>query len=166
MFADGRLALANSHRADSAATESGLGRAPPRLLEEVAKLIAELCRPRSSTLALQVFIACQGLPVLVSILRCEFVTHSALIYLALDAVWHISIRGYNSQVPAPHLLPLPNLDIARLFVKAQILPSLASLLCVWIRSGDEERQERVVNLLVQVRQMYSTHSTVHTVLYI
>jgi serine/threonine protein kinase len=117
--------------------------AAPRLLQEVTRFVAEICKPRSSTLALQVFIACQGLPVLVNILRCDFATHSSLIHLAMDAIWHIFTRQSNAK------FLLPNLDICRLFVKEQILPCMASLLTVWIRSGDDAYQERAVNLFVQ-----------------
>ncbi len=44
-----------------------------QLLAEVVRFVAEICRPDSSSLALQMFIACQGLKVLTS-----FLTHEGL----------------------------------------------------------------------------------------
>ena len=45
--------------------------AQEELLGEVVRFVAEICKPASSTLALQVLIACQGLPTLVNFLKQE-----------------------------------------------------------------------------------------------
>ena len=131
-----------------------------QLLAEVVRFVAEICRPQSSTLALQVFIACDGLKVLSSFLEKEVLfrpvapdgaqrdgvprtASPSLTHLVIDSIWSI----FNRESRAKFLLP--NLDICRLFVKAGVLAPLAKLLRRWIRAGDEAYQERLVNLFVQ-----------------
>ena len=87
-----------------------------QLLAEVVRFVAEICRPDSSSLALQMFIACQGLTVLTSFLTQEglFVypaspadaaeaealgtsptaslRQKTLMHLVIDSIWHIFDR--------------------------------------------------------------------------
>eukprot|EP01043_Picozoa_sp_COSAG02_P052103 COSAG02_NODE_5568_length_4225_cov_1.651478_3_plen_938_part_00 len=93
-----------------------------QLLAEVVRFVAEICRPDSSSLALQMFIACQGLTVLTSLLTKEglFVYPASpaeaaeaaaaaaaeglsasptaslgqktLMHLVIDSIWHIFDR--------------------------------------------------------------------------
>ena len=93
-----------------------------QLLAEIVRFVAEICRPDSSSLALQMFIACQGLTVLTSFLTQEglFVYPASpaeaaaaaaaaaaeglsvsptaslgqktLMHLVIDSIWHIFNR--------------------------------------------------------------------------
>ena len=99
-----------------------------QLLAEIVRFVAEICRPDSSSLALQMFIACQGLTVLTSFLTQEglFVYPASpaeaaaaeaaaaaeglnvsptaslgqktLMHLVIDSIWHI----FNRITAGPH----------------------------------------------------------------
>eukprot|EP00735_Rhodelphis_limneticus_P013963 TRINITY_DN7931_c0_g1::TRINITY_DN7931_c0_g1_i1::g.15623::m.15623 TRINITY_DN7931_c0_g1::TRINITY_DN7931_c0_g1_i1::g.15623 ORF type:complete len:1244 (+),score=360.81,sp/Q8T2I8/SEPA_DICDI/43.59/3e-144,sp/Q8T2I8/SEPA_DICDI/59.02/3e-107,Pkinase/PF00069.20/5.7e-71,Pkinase_Tyr/PF07714.12/5.6e-49,Kinase-like/PF14531.1/0.0032,Arm/PF00514.18/1.4e+03,Arm/PF00514.18/1.5e+02,Arm/PF00514.18/1.2e+04,Arm/PF00514.18/3.4,Arm/PF00514.18/7.6e+03,Ric8/PF10165.4/40,Ric8/PF10165.4/0.088,BUD22/PF09073.5/0.043,DUF3385/P len=83
---------------------------PTRL--QAARFIKQMCC--TSTLTLQMFIACRGLPVLVNLLERDYVQHRDLVWTAIDCI----IRVFKLQSPTPKN------DFCRLFVKNGLLDEL------------------------------------------
>lgn len=75
---------------------------------EAAKFVRQSCK--TSSLTLQMFIACGGLPVLVDFLTVESDNSKELLRIALGGIFSVF-----------HLQTIPKNDICRLFVKAGLL---------------------------------------------
>lgn len=96
---------------------------PVRL--ECANFVSQMCS--TSTVTLQMFIACRGLPVLVDILSTPYAESKALVWLAGDAI--CSVFELQSTTPKN--------DFCRLFAKAGLLPVLASVLKLTSEDRDQ-----------------------------
>ncbi|XP_044488879.1 MAP3K epsilon protein kinase 1-like isoform X2 [Mangifera indica] len=63
---------------------------PDRLREvrlEAAYFLQQLCE--SSSLTLQMFIACRGIPVLVGFLQADYAKYREMVHLAIDGIWQV-----------------------------------------------------------------------------
>ncbi|KAJ4822823.1 MAP3K epsilon protein kinase 1 [Turnera subulata] len=63
---------------------------PDRVREvrmEAAYFLQQLCQ--SSSLTLQMFIACRGIPVLVGFLEADYAKHREMVHLAIDGMWQV-----------------------------------------------------------------------------
>ncbi|KAJ3293586.1 hypothetical protein HK104_004338, partial [Borealophlyctis nickersoniae] len=87
--------------------------------KETACFVRQMCR--TSTLTLQMFISCRGLPVLVDLLDEDYSPRRELIWMAVDGISSVfELQG-----------PTPKNDFCRLFAKHNLLPRLAfTLHCV------------------------------------
>ncbi|XP_023642003.1 MAP3K epsilon protein kinase 2 isoform X2 [Capsella rubella] len=55
--------------------------------KEAAYFLQQLCQ--SSSLTLQMFIACRGIPVLVGFLEADYAKHREMVHLAIDGMWQV-----------------------------------------------------------------------------
>ncbi|XP_057963230.1 MAP3K epsilon protein kinase 1-like isoform X2 [Malania oleifera] len=60
---------------------------PPEIRMEAAYFLQQLCQ--SSSLTLQMFIACRGIPVLVGFLEADYAKYREMVHLAIDGMWQI-----------------------------------------------------------------------------
>ncbi|KAF8015366.1 hypothetical protein BT93_H1004 [Corymbia citriodora subsp. variegata] len=60
---------------------------PREIRMEAAYLFQQLCQ--SSSLTLQMFLACQGIPVLVGFLEADYAKHREMVHLAIDGMWQV-----------------------------------------------------------------------------
>ncbi|XP_010486375.1 PREDICTED: MAP3K epsilon protein kinase 2-like isoform X1 [Camelina sativa] len=67
-----------------AASERGRTR---EIRKEAAYFLQQLCQ--SSSLTLQMFIACRGIPVLVGFLEADYAKHREMVHLAIDGIWQV-----------------------------------------------------------------------------
>ena len=72
----------------------------------------------TSTLTLQMFIACRGLPVLVTFLDYDYEENRDIVFMAIDGIWKVFEL----------LSPTPKNDFARLFSKCGLLERLVDVL--------------------------------------
>eukprot|EP00164_Ancoracysta_twista_P003180 GFYU01004243.1.p1 GENE.GFYU01004243.1~~GFYU01004243.1.p1 ORF type:complete len:1033 (+),score=320.77 GFYU01004243.1:301-3399(+) len=93
------------------------GRGSPKPLRlEASHFVREMCH--SSTLTMQMFISCQGLPVLVDFLEPELEENRDLIYTALDGISRVFILQ----------TPTPRNDFCHLFAKFGVVPRLVQMM--------------------------------------
>ncbi|KAE8669701.1 MAP3K epsilon protein kinase 1 [Hibiscus syriacus] len=60
---------------------------PREIRMEAAYFFQELCR--SSSLTLQMFVACRGIPVLVGFLEADYAKYREMVHLAIDGMWQV-----------------------------------------------------------------------------
>lgn len=60
---------------------------PPEIRMEAAYFLQQLCQ--SSSLTLQMFIACRGIPVLVGFLEADYAKYREMVHLAIDGMWQV-----------------------------------------------------------------------------
>ncbi|KAK1390262.1 MAP3K epsilon protein kinase 1 [Heracleum sosnowskyi] len=60
---------------------------PREIRMEAAYFLQQLCH--SSSLTLQMFIACRGIPVLVGFLEADYAKHREMVHLAIDGMWQV-----------------------------------------------------------------------------
>ncbi|KAJ6774841.1 MITOGEN-ACTIVATED KINASE KINASE KINASE [Salix purpurea] len=60
---------------------------PREVRMEAAYFLQQLCQ--SSSLTLQMFIACQGIPILVGFLEADYAKHRDMVHLAIDGMWQV-----------------------------------------------------------------------------
>ncbi|TPX37984.1 hypothetical protein SmJEL517_g00405 [Synchytrium microbalum] len=83
---------------------------------EAAQFVQQMCR--TSTLTLQMFISCRGLPVLVNFLDEDYSKHKDLVWMTIDGIWSVfELQG-----------PTPKNDFCQLFAKHGLLVRLAKTL--------------------------------------
>eukprot|EP00741_Cyanophora_paradoxa_P008391 tig00001307_g8118.t1 len=89
---------------------------------QAAQFVRQMCAAPAvtpgSSLTLQMFIACKGLPTLVSFLEAPYSANAALVRLAIDGVW----RVFELQSPTPKN------DFCRLFAKCGLLERLVAVM--------------------------------------
>ncbi|XP_010542464.1 PREDICTED: MAP3K epsilon protein kinase 1-like [Tarenaya hassleriana] len=60
---------------------------PREVRREAAYFLQQLCQ--SSSLTLQMFIACRGIPVLVGFLEADYAKYRVMVHLAIDGMWQV-----------------------------------------------------------------------------
>ncbi|KAJ3036612.1 hypothetical protein HDV00_002508 [Rhizophlyctis rosea] len=101
---------------------------------EAAIFVTQMCH--ASTLTLQMFISCRGLPVLVDMLDDDYESRKDLIWMAVDGIGCIfELQG-----------PTPKNDFCRLFAKHNMLPLLAHNL----HSTNCDRDLRAVDVTTKI----------------
>ncbi|XP_030526633.1 MAP3K epsilon protein kinase 1-like isoform X1 [Rhodamnia argentea] len=60
---------------------------PREIRMEAAYFFRQLCQ--SGSLTLQMFLACQGIPVLVGFLEADYARHREMVHLAIDGMWQV-----------------------------------------------------------------------------
>ncbi|URD82610.1 hypothetical protein MUK42_19066 [Musa troglodytarum] len=60
---------------------------PREIRMQAAFFLEQLCQ--SSTLTLQMFIACRGIPVLVGFLEADYAKYRQMVHLAIDGIWQV-----------------------------------------------------------------------------
>ncbi|KAJ6929589.1 MAP3K epsilon protein kinase 1-like [Populus alba x Populus x berolinensis] len=60
---------------------------PREVRMEAAYFLQQLCQ--SSSLTLQMFIACRGIPILVGFLEADYAKHRDMVHLAIDGMWQV-----------------------------------------------------------------------------
>ncbi|GAM26943.1 hypothetical protein SAMD00019534_101180, partial [Acytostelium subglobosum LB1] len=109
---------------------------------ETASFISKMCS--TSTLTLQMFIACKGLPVLVDFLMTPYVESKNLVCMAIDAI----VNVFELQSPTPKN------DFCRLFSKVGLLRALGPVLSDLITDPPTETAnptlypDKIINLLI------------------
>ncbi|XP_020573875.1 MAP3K epsilon protein kinase 1-like [Phalaenopsis equestris] len=81
-----------------------------------AFFLQQLCQ--SSTLTLQMFIACRGIPVLVGFLEADYAKYREMVHLAIDGIWHVFKLQHST----------PKNDFCRIAAKNGILLRLVNIL--------------------------------------
>eukprot|EP01094_Clydonella_sp_ATCC50884_P002136 TRINITY_DN11643_c0_g1_i1.p1 TRINITY_DN11643_c0_g1~~TRINITY_DN11643_c0_g1_i1.p1 ORF type:complete len:1085 (-),score=383.55 TRINITY_DN11643_c0_g1_i1:312-3566(-) len=105
---------------------------------ETARFIKQMCA--TSTLTLQMFIACRGLPLLVENLQTtNYRENRELVHVAIDGI--MSVFHLQS--------PTPKNDFCRLFVKCDVLKALAHALLSTIKNSNaREYSSKVVEIFL------------------
>jgi hypothetical protein len=83
---------------------------------QTAYFVQQLCQ--TSTLTLQLFIACRGLPVLVGFLEPDYAKYREMVHMAIDGMWQV----FEMQSPTPKN------DFCRIFAKSGVLVRLVNTL--------------------------------------
>ncbi|KAG8365759.1 hypothetical protein BUALT_Bualt17G0005300 [Buddleja alternifolia] len=60
---------------------------PPEVRLEAAYFLQQLCQ--SSSLTLQMFIACRGIPILVGFLEADYAKYREMVHMAIDGMWQV-----------------------------------------------------------------------------
>ncbi|XP_074582560.1 MAP3K epsilon protein kinase 1-like isoform X1 [Curcuma longa] len=60
---------------------------PREVRMQAAFFLQQLCQ--SSTLTLQMFIACRGIPILVGFLEADYAKHREMVHLSIDGIWQV-----------------------------------------------------------------------------
>lgn len=89
---------------------------PREVRMEAAYFSQQLCQ--SSSLTLQMFIACGGIPVLVGFLEADYVRYREMVHLAIDGMWQVFKLQRST----------PRNDFCRIAAKNGILPRLINTL--------------------------------------
>eukprot|EP01112_Ceratiomyxa_fruticulosa_P019583 TRINITY_DN6452_c0_g1_i1.p1 TRINITY_DN6452_c0_g1~~TRINITY_DN6452_c0_g1_i1.p1 ORF type:complete len:1073 (+),score=231.94 TRINITY_DN6452_c0_g1_i1:255-3473(+) len=105
---------------------------------ETASFISQMCS--TSTLTLQMFIACRGLPVLVDFLVTSYSESPSLVWMSLDAI--SSVFELQS--------PTPKNDFCRLFAKAGLLRVIVSVLQSIIMDPSASKYPNIIASLLLV----------------
>eukprot|EP01132_Coremiostelium_polycephalum_P005665 gene5665-7051_t len=129
---------------------------------ETASFVSKMCS--TSTLTLQMFIACKGLPILVDFLSSSYSESKKLIWLAIDAI----VNVFELQSPTPKN------DFCRLFAKCGLLKMLPVVLKESLADVDmasKDYPDRLINLLIMfssadsvVRKTMSSVETIRVIL--
>ncbi|GAB4844259.1 MAP3K epsilon protein kinase 1 [Ancistrocladus abbreviatus] len=89
---------------------------PREVRMEAAYFLQQLCQ--SSSLTLQMFIACRGIRVLVDFLEADYAKYREMVHLAIDGMWQVfKLQGST-----------PRADFCRIAAKNEILPRLINTL--------------------------------------
>ncbi|GAB2285024.1 MAP3K epsilon protein kinase 1 [Dionaea muscipula] len=89
---------------------------PREVRMEAAYFLQQLCQ--SSSLTLQMFIACRGIPVLVGFLEADYAKYREMVHLAIDGMWQVfKLQGST-----------PRADFCRIAAKNGILLRLTNTL--------------------------------------
>ncbi|KAL5214665.1 hypothetical protein ABZP36_003817 [Zizania latifolia] len=83
---------------------------------QASRFLQQLCQ--ASTLTLQMFIACQGIPVLVSFLEPDYAKYREMVHLAIDGIWQVFKLQHST----------PRNDFCRIAAKNGILIRLVNTL--------------------------------------
>ncbi|EEC78176.1 hypothetical protein OsI_17770 [Oryza sativa Indica Group] len=83
---------------------------------QASRFLQQLCQ--ASTLTLQMFIACQGIPVLVSFLEPDYAKYREMVHLAIDGIWQVFKLQHST----------PRNDFCRIAAKNGILLRLVNTL--------------------------------------
>lgn len=89
---------------------------PREVRLQAACFIQQLCQ--SSTLTLQMFIACRGIPVLVGFLEADYAKYREMVHLAIDGMWQVFKLQHST----------PRNDFCRIAAKNGILLRLVNTL--------------------------------------
>ncbi|KYQ88661.1 putative protein serine/threonine kinase [Tieghemostelium lacteum] len=128
---------------------------------ETASFISKMCS--TSTLTLQMFIACKGLPILVDFLLSNYQESKKLVLMAVDAI----INVFELQSPTPKN------DFCRLFSKCGLLKTLPIVLRDVIQDPEvaSTYPDKIINLFIMfssadsvVRKSMSSVEVIRTVL--
>ncbi|KAM9966163.1 hypothetical protein ACTFIR_006355 [Dictyostelium discoideum] len=111
---------------------------PASVRLETASFISKMCS--TSTLTLQMFIACKGLPILVDFLLSPYAESKRLVWMAVDAI----VNVFELQSPTPKN------DFCRLFSKCGLLKTLPIVLRDSIADGEAAATypDRIINLFI------------------
>ncbi|EGC39194.1 hypothetical protein DICPUDRAFT_96609 [Dictyostelium purpureum] len=110
---------------------------PPSVRLETAAFISKMCS--TSTLTLQMFIACKGLPILVDFLLSPYYESKKLVWMAIDAI----VNVFELQSPTPKN------DFCRLFSKCGLLKTLPIVLRDTIADGEASQYpDKIINLFI------------------
>ncbi|GBG63616.1 hypothetical protein CBR_g38927 [Chara braunii] len=89
---------------------------PRAIRMQSAYFVRQMCH--TSTLTLQMFVACRGLPVLVQFLEPDYIEYRDMIHTALEGMWRVfELHG-----------PTPRNDFCRLFAKSGVMDKLVQTL--------------------------------------
>ncbi|KAG8043791.1 hypothetical protein GUJ93_ZPchr0458g22664 [Zizania palustris] len=83
---------------------------------QASRFLQQLCQ--ASTLTLQMFIACQGIPALVSFLEPDYAKYREMVHLAIDGIWQVFKLQHST----------PRNDFCRIAAKNGILLRLVNTL--------------------------------------
>ncbi|KAJ6816401.1 MAP3K epsilon protein kinase 1-like isoform X1 [Iris pallida] len=89
---------------------------PREVRMQAASFIQQLCQ--SSTLTLQMFIACRGIPVLVGFIEADYAKYREMVHLAIDGMWQVFKLKHTT----------PRNDFCRIAAKNGILLRLVNTL--------------------------------------
>ncbi|TYH86083.1 hypothetical protein ES332_D01G017500v1 [Gossypium tomentosum] len=89
---------------------------PREIRMEAAYFLQQLCQ--SSSLTLQMFLACHGIPVLVGFLEADYAKYRQMVHLAIDGMWQVFKLQRST----------PRNDFCRIAAKNGILPRLINTL--------------------------------------
>ncbi|KAG0497402.1 hypothetical protein HPP92_002093 [Vanilla planifolia] len=89
---------------------------PREVRMQAAFFLQQLCQ--SSTLTLQIFIACRGIPVLVGFLEADYAKYREMVHLAIDGMWQVFKLQHST----------PRNDFCRIAAKNGILLRLVNTL--------------------------------------
>ncbi|KAJ6848234.1 MAP3K epsilon protein kinase 1-like isoform X3 [Iris pallida] len=89
---------------------------PREIRMQAASFIQQLCQ--SSTLTLQMFIACRGIPVLVGFIEADYAKYREMVHLAIDGMWQVFKLKHTT----------PRNDFCRIAAKNGILLRLVNTL--------------------------------------
>ncbi|XP_042498274.1 MAP3K epsilon protein kinase 1-like isoform X2 [Macadamia integrifolia] len=89
---------------------------PREVRMHAAYFLQQLCQ--SSSLTLQMFIACRGIPVLVSFLEADYAKYREMVHLAIDCMWQVFMLQHST----------PRNDFCRIAAKNGILFRLINTL--------------------------------------
>nr|VDC92952.1 unnamed protein product [Brassica oleracea] len=112
--------------------------------KEAAYFLQQLCQ--SSSLTLQMFIACRGIPVLVGFLEADYAKYRCMVHLAIDGMWQVFKLKRST----------PRNDFCRIAAKNGILLRLintlyslneATLLASEGRSGQLDQHETLLSVI-------------------
>ncbi|XP_022555180.1 MAP3K epsilon protein kinase 1-like [Brassica napus] len=112
--------------------------------KEAAYFLQQLCQ--SSSLTLQMFIACRGIPVLVGFLEADYAKYREMVHLAIDGMWQVFKLKRST----------PRNDFCRIAAKNGILLRLintlyslneATLLASEGRSGQLDQHETLLSVI-------------------
>ncbi|KAK1380441.1 hypothetical protein POM88_027185 [Heracleum sosnowskyi] len=67
---------------------------PHEIRMEAAKFLHQLCH--SSCMTLHMFVACRGIPILVSFLEADYTNHREMVHLAIDGLWQVLKLQWSS----------------------------------------------------------------------
>ncbi|KAF2069497.1 hypothetical protein CYY_009186 [Polysphondylium violaceum] len=112
---------------------------PATVRLETASFISKMCS--TSTLTLQMFIACKGLPILVDFLLSPYNESKRLVWMAIDAI----VNVFELQSPTPKN------DFCRLFAKCGLLKTLPIVLRDSIADQDAIQlsyPDKIINLFI------------------
>ncbi|XP_042498545.1 MAP3K epsilon protein kinase 1-like isoform X2 [Macadamia integrifolia] len=89
---------------------------PREVRMQAAYFLQQLCQP--SSLTLQMFIACRGIPVLVGFLEADYAKFREMVHLAIDCMWQVFMLQHST----------PRNDFCRIAAKNGILIRLINTL--------------------------------------
>ncbi|ONM12669.1 MAP3K epsilon protein kinase 1 [Zea mays] len=89
---------------------------PKDVRVQASLFLQQLCQ--ASTLTLQMFIACQGIPVLVSFMEPDYAKYRDMVHLAIDGIWQVFKLQHST----------PRNDFCRIAAKNGMLPRLVNTL--------------------------------------
>ncbi|AQK46848.1 MAP3K epsilon protein kinase 1 [Zea mays] len=89
---------------------------PKDVRVQASLFLQQLCQ--ASTLTLQMFVACQGIPVLVSFMEPDYAKYRDMVHLAIDGIWQVFKLQHST----------PRNNFCRIAAKNGMLPRLVNTL--------------------------------------